>query len=111
MPPPSGGPTKNQIRLLSLQYWNRDDPADGTSWQPIDGVAEVESTFILQCLERNLLGLMHARPINRLQLGQELTLQRIVIRRRPFSMLLERLGDAHLEIQASSADLTRDGGT
>lgn len=67
------------------------------------------SLHILQCLERNLLRLMHARALNRLQLGQEFTLQRVIICRGPLSVLLQWLSDANLKVQTSTTDLTGDG--
>ena len=53
---------------------------------------------------------MHTRTLDRPQLGQEFTLQWVVIRRGPLSMFLQWLSNAHFKIQTSTTYLTGDGG-
>jgi len=61
----------------------------------------------LQCLKGDFLGIVQTRPLDPLQLLHELALQGIVVRLGPRPVLLERLGDAHLEIQAPPAHTWR----
>ena len=80
------------------------------SFFPISGSHLFVSFFDLQCLKRDLLRLMHTRTLDRPQLGQEFTLQWVVIRRGPLSMFLQWLSNAHFKIQTSTTYLTGDGG-
>mmetsp|Transcript_19643 Transcript_19643/g.36776 ORF Transcript_19643/g.36776 Transcript_19643/m.36776 type:complete len:94 (-) Transcript_19643:427-708(-) len=65
------------------------------------------TSSISQGLKRNLLRLVHTRPLNPLQLLHKLGLQRFVIRLGPRPVFLERLGDADLEVQTAAANLAR----
>lgn len=51
---------------------------------------------------------MHARSVDGLELFHELPLDRSVVRLGPIAVLLQRLGDRHLEVETASANLPRD---
>ena len=61
-------------------------------------------------LESDLLCLDQRNAVDGLELAQELLLKRVVIGFRPGPVLLERLHDTHLEVEAAAADLPRDLG-
>lgn len=65
----------------------------------------------LESFKGDFLRFVERGSVDGLELGHEFLLQGIVIGVRPGSVFLEWLGDRNLEIQASTAYLTRDLGS
>ena len=64
----------------------------------------------LERLEGDLLSLDLRDAVDVLELRKELLLERVVVGASPLSVLVERLDDRHLEVEAAAADLPRHRG-